>query len=124
MASTDKSNARELAIALFEATGISKIERVMYLIEDARGTLINGREFHLGAGILEVTCDSSAIKTVGYDFERDTQVMSVEFQSGAVYIYKGVPFLTFYNLISAESVGRYFVKEVRNEFEFEEFKVA
>jgi hypothetical protein len=57
---------------------------------------------------------SSNIAAVGYDEE--TNVLTVEFQSGASWNYTGVPISTYRALLTADSAGRYFAQNVRNAF--------
>ena len=54
------------------------------------------------------------MRSVGY--ESDGKVLEVEFQSGAVYQYSEVPESLYEELMRAESKGRYFNAEIRDEF--------
>lgn len=56
---------------------------------------------------------SSSIK--GIDMRGTT--LRVTFQSGACYDYEGVPQETMLELLQADSVGSYFAKEIRPNFE-------
>jgi lysyl-tRNA synthetase class 2 len=62
------------------------------------------------------TPESSVIKTSHYDAE--TQVLTISFQSGAIYHYANVPQNVYDGLLRAESQGRYFGEKVRNDFAF------
>ena len=59
---------------------------------------------------------SSQLVSVGYDAEK--QIMEVEFKN-AVYRYTDVPPETHAALMSAESLGKYFGKEVRGKFAYQ-----
>lgn len=56
--------------------------------------------------------ESSAIASVGYAPER--RRMEVEFTSGRVYEYTGVPESVYRGMLGAESHGRYFTAHVRS----------
>ena len=55
--------------------------------------------------------DSSALASIGYD--RIEEILEIEFRSGAVYRYIGVPYVVWSALIEAESHGRAFSELVR-----------
>jgi hypothetical protein len=59
---------------------------------------------------------SSAISSVGYD-ERSS-VLEVEFESGAVYDYLGVPPQVYEDLLQASSKGTFVSQRVRDRFPF------
>jgi hypothetical protein len=56
--------------------------------------------------------ESTAIRAAGYD--PDTRVLEVEFQSGAIYEYQGVPVELYEGLIASDSAGRYFEVSIRD----------
>ena len=56
------------------------------------------------------------MRSVGYDAQ--SQILEIEFQSGAVYEYLGVPREVHQELMSAESKGQYFNSEIRDDYEF------
>lgn len=58
--------------------------------------------------------NSSVISEVDYD--KDTSVLTVIFNSGASYDYNGVPEDVYEDLINAPSVGSYFVRNIRNNY--------
>lgn len=60
--------------------------------------------------------DSSAISSVGYDPESET--LEVEFTSGAVYEYHGVPRKVFRSLMAAPSKGQFLAKRIRDRYAF------
>lgn len=59
---------------------------------------------------------SSNIQSIGYDEE--TQVLEVEFKSGAVYQYTGVNVHLAHNLLGATSVGSFFAQNIKDSFSF------
>ena len=58
--------------------------------------------------------DSTTMRSVGYDSAQ--QILEVEFTSGAVYQYLDVPAIVFDGLMAAESKGRYFNHEIRDDY--------
>ncbi len=60
--------------------------------------------------------DSTALRAVSYN--ADSQILEIEFQSGEVYRYFEVPAEVYWELIEAESRGRYFVQALRNNYPF------
>lgn len=63
-----------------------------------------------------ISVSSSNIASVGYD--ESSQTLEVEFNSGGIYEYYGVPEYVHQELISASSVGGYFSQRVRNTYGF------
>ena len=66
---------------------------------------------------------SSNLASIGYD--SDQMVLEVEFKSGKVYQYHGIPFYVYSDLMSGGfgSVGRYFnVAVAKAGYKFEEVK--
>ena len=61
-----------------------------------------------------VSVTSSVIASVGYSPEHHQ--LEVEFRTGAVYEYVGVPPDVHERLMAAESVGRFFNMEVRDTY--------
>lgn len=57
------------------------------------------------------------ISMVGYD--ADTKQLSVMFSNGRTYRYGGVPAGEYQNLLSAQSVGRYFADNIKNVYRVE-----
>ena len=56
--------------------------------------------------------ESSNIASVGY--EADSMTLEVEFLSGAVYQYQGVPEYAFQEFLGSPSKGAYFSEFIRN----------
>jgi hypothetical protein len=59
---------------------------------------------------------SETIASVGYDERRST--LEIEFVSGGVYRYYGVPENIHEALMEADSHGRYFVAHIRNAYPY------
>lgn len=70
------------------------------------------------SGIERIPLSSSNIASAGYDAER--KILEVEFHHGAIYQYMDVPKEVFEGLISANSVGSYFMNEVKSKFDYQE----
>lgn len=64
--------------------------------------------------------DSSAIKTI--DYHAGKNELDVEFVNGSVYRYFDVPAATYQALAGADSVGKEFVANVRNEFSYQQLR--
>ena len=60
--------------------------------------------------------ESSNLRSVGYD--EFLLVLEIEFKSGAVYRYYGVPSEVHDELVNAESVGKYFNANVKSKYNF------
>jgi hypothetical protein len=69
--------------------------------------------------ITRTAVESSNIKSVGYD--AGTQTLEVEFNHGTLYRYAGVPTETYEAMMKAESAGKFFASNVRNEFKVKRF---
>ena len=64
-----------------------------------------------------ISVSSSNVSSVGYD---DTsQTLYVQFHTGAVYIYKGVPRHEFEGLQDASSVGSYLHRNIKGVYPYE-----
>lgn len=59
---------------------------------------------------------STNIRSVGYD--ADTRTLELEFQSGGIYQYDGVPISIYRGLLTASSVGSYFLQNVKGQYPF------
>jgi hypothetical protein len=60
--------------------------------------------------------ESSIIRSVGYDAAND--VLQIEFNRGHVRNYFGVPPSVYREMITAGSKGKYYLKHIRDKFEF------
>jgi len=61
--------------------------------------------------------ESSAIASVGYD--PALNVLELEFVEGDVYRYFAVPRSVHRGLLAADSLGRYFLSEIRDRYQHE-----
>lgn len=60
--------------------------------------------------------ESAAIQAIDYDAERAK--LLVRFQSGEAYVYVGVPGEVHRSFVDAESKGRFFQAEIRDQYPF------
>jgi hypothetical protein len=63
---------------------------------------------------LMVRVESSSIRSIGYD--ATTATLVVEFHDGDRYAYDGAPARAHHDLVTAESIGAHFNREVRNAY--------
>jgi len=75
-----------------------------------------------GARVERVTVESSSLSSIG--FTRETRVLEIEFRSGALYRYHGVPRAVFEDSKKAESKGRYFSQFIRGKYRFQRIDTA
>ena len=57
---------------------------------------------------------SSLIKAVGYDSEKEE--LSVQFHKGGAYVYHGVPRAVYGAMVEAQSVGYFFLANVKKQY--------
>jgi len=69
-----------------------------------------------------IAVDSTTLRTVGYDAER--QLLQIEFQNRSIYQYFEVPATVYEELLQASSKGAYFNRSVRPRFDFALVKAA
>lgn len=62
------------------------------------------------------TVESATLATVGYDEVQE--LLRLEFGSGAVYLYFGVPVAVYEALLGAPSKGRYFNGAIRGRYPY------
>lgn len=63
-----------------------------------------------------VPVESSTLAAVGYDAVR--KLLQLEFRSGAVYQYFGVPAAIYESLLNATSKGSFFNRSIRGRFPY------
>lgn len=51
-----------------------------------------------------------------YDYDPNTQVLTVQFVNGAVYQYSGVPLTEYHNLVQSGGAGTYFWTKIRDQY--------
>lgn len=54
---------------------------------------------------------STNVASVGYD--PGSKVLEIEFKSGGVYQYSGVPEKRYQSLMKASAIGSYFIREIK-----------
>ena len=69
-----------------------------------------------------VELQSSSLNAATY--QEQSALLELEFRSGAVYRYMGVPAQLYLELLQAESKGRYFNQHIRNRFAFDKIDLA
>jgi len=57
---------------------------------------------------------SRILRSVGYD--DSTKILEIEFHTGLIYQYSGVPPKVFADLMHSEEIGKYFSEKVRPRF--------
>ncbi|EJK9766270.1 KTSC domain-containing protein [Salmonella enterica] len=57
---------------------------------------------------------SSDLRSVGFDPELN--VLEIEFNSGGIYMYSGVPEYVYQDLMTASSKGRYFHANIKDKY--------
>jgi len=62
----------------------------------------------------QIETDSSTIKRCFYDYTKG--VLKVEFNSGTLYEYEGVPTEVYDGLCKAESQGRFFSESIKGNY--------
>lgn len=54
-----------------------------------------------------------------YDYDPETQILTVEFVNGTIYQYAGVPQTEYWNLAQNGGSGTYFHSKIRNNYNFQ-----
>jgi hypothetical protein len=70
--------------------------------------------------MLRQEVQSSELRWVGY--EESASLLEVEFHSGEIYRYSGVPARLVLELLEADSIGRFFNAHIRSKFRFEKVR--
>ena len=60
--------------------------------------------------------ESSLIASVGYDKEK--KELTVTFKKGGTYSYKLVPHAVYTAMLEAISVGKFFLRNIKNQYEY------
>lgn len=60
--------------------------------------------------------DSSMLKSVGFDEKK--KILEVEFNHGGIYEYYNVEKKTFDDLVNADSLGRYFINSIKDDYDY------
>lgn len=61
--------------------------------------------------------ESSNLASIGYD--EDKQILEIEFKHGGIYQYIDVPIRVYEELMDADSHGKYFATNIRNDYEYQ-----
>jgi hypothetical protein len=61
--------------------------------------------------------ESSNLASIGYDAENE--ILEVQFNHGGVYQYFDVPENVYEELMNADSHGRYFVANIKDDYEYQ-----
>jgi hypothetical protein len=69
-----------------------------------------------------IAVDSTTLRAVGYDAER--QLLPIEFHNRSIYQYFEVPGNVYEELMQAPSKGAYFNRSIRPRFDFALVKAA
>ena len=51
-----------------------------------------------------------------YEYDPDTQVLTIQFVNGSIYRYDGVPATEFYNMAQSGGAGTYFCAKIKNRY--------
>ena len=57
-------------------------------------------------------------------YQEQSALLELEFRSGAIYRYIGVPLQVYQELVLSESKGRYFNEHIRNRFTYTKINLA
>ena len=87
-------------------------------IKAAANLGIAGVSPHLGITMPRQPVRSSNIASIGYD--SSTNTLEVEFLSGAVYQYYGVPKAVYEGLMNASSHGSFLATHVKGRYQYKE----
>jgi hypothetical protein len=75
------------------------------------------RSLERGGPVRRQPVESSSLQSVGYD--ATNQVLEVQFRTGRVYRYLGVPPDVYTALMQASSLGAFFNARIRDHYPFE-----
>jgi hypothetical protein len=65
---------------------------------------------------------STTISYVGYD--SNTMELTVEFHTGAIYVYEGVEESVYQDLMWATSIGQYFSTYIKNRYPYKKIDIV
>lgn len=63
-----------------------------------------------------ISVQSSSLRSVGFD--PTTSTLRVQFVTGKLYEYTGVPLSVYRSLLDAPSLGQYFNRHIRNHYPY------
>lgn len=61
-----------------------------------------------------ISVNSSNLASIGYD--SNSNILEIEFNSGGIYEYYNVPESEYRNLMNADSHGKYFAANIRDNY--------
>jgi len=64
-----------------------------------------------------INVKSSQIKSIGYD--KDEKILEIEFKKGTVYQYSDIYYEVYMELITAKSVGSFFMRNINKKYKYE-----
>ena len=67
-----------------------------------------------------IEVDSSNLASAGYDAKK--KILEIEFNHGGIYQYFDVPENVYKKLMNADSHGKYFVYNIKDDFEYIKIK--
>lgn len=67
-----------------------------------------------------IAIESSALASVGYHIQE--KMLQIEFKSGGIYEYYRVPHYKYIKLMTADSHGIYFLRNIRNEYTYKKVR--
>lgn len=91
------------------------LNTIKSVVKQKNPTIVFSRHPH-------VEIKSAAIKAVIYDKENQELVMY--FKHGGVYKYQGLEADMFYRLLAQDSAGKFFVENIRNNYQFTKLEVS
>lgn len=63
-----------------------------------------------------IPIESTTLATIAYDGRR--KLLQLEFRTGSVYRYFGVPYEIYHGLMQAPSKGKYFNRDIRGRYPY------
>jgi hypothetical protein len=54
-----------------------------------------------------------------YDYDPDTETLTIQFVNGSIYQYSGVPATEYWNMQQSGGSGSYFVAKIRNSYPYQ-----
>jgi lysyl-tRNA synthetase, class II len=70
--------------------------------------------------VAERTLTPQSSNIAAYEYDPEVEDLTVEFRSGATYIYRNVPPSKYRGMQSASSVGEYFARQIRGRHNYEQ----
>jgi len=89
-----------------------QIDQIVYELYGLTNGEIKIVEVQGGEKMERIPVESSNLSSVGYNSE--SAVLEIEFKSGGIYQYSGVPQDVYDGLINAASKGKYFHRYIKN----------